>query len=205
MTAHAVVHLVDDDASLRSALQRLLTAAGYRVQAYASAGEFLLEPPADAPGCLLLDLHMPGPSGLELQEALERHGLRLPVVFLTGHGDLTTGIRAMKSGAVDFLIKPVERKALLAAIERALEADAAQRAARAADQNLQTRFALLTARERDVFDLVVAGRLNKQIADALGIAERTVKAQRAQVMAKLGAANAAELGKIAAQLRGRGV
>jgi FixJ family two-component response regulator len=205
MTAHAVVHLVDDDASLRSALQRLLTAAGYRVQAYASAGEFLLEPPADAPGCLLLDLHMPGPSGLELQEALERHGLRLPVVFLTGHGDLTTGIRAMKSGAVDFLTKPVERKALLAAIERALEADAAQRAARAADQNLQTRFALLTARERDVFDLVVAGRLNKQIADALGIAERTVKAQRAQVMAKLGAANAAELGKIAAQLRGRGV
>jgi FixJ family two-component response regulator len=205
MTAHAVVHLVDDDASLRSALQRLLTAAGYRVQAYASAGEFLLEPPADAPGCLLLDLHMPGPSGLELQEALERHGLRLPVVFLTGHGDLTTGIRAMKSGAVDFLTKPVERKALFAAIERALEADAAQRAARAADQNLQTRFALLTARERDVFDLVVAGRLNKQIADALGIAERTVKAQRAQVMAKLGAANAAELGKIAAQLRGRGV
>jgi FixJ family two-component response regulator len=205
MTAHAVVHLVDDDASLRSALQRLLTAAGYRVQAYASAGEFLLEPPADAPGCLLLDLHMPGPSGLELQEALERHGLRLPVVFLTGHGDLTTGIRAMKSGAVDFLTKPVERKALLAAIERALEADAAQRAARAADQNLQTRFALLTARERDVFDLVVAGRLNKQIADALGIAERTVKAQRAQVMAKLGAANAAELGRIAAQLRGRGV
>ncbi len=205
MTAHAVVHLVDDDASLRSALQRLLTAAGYRVQAYASAGEFLLEPPADAPGCLLLDLHMPGPSGLELQEALERHGIRLPVIFLTGHGDLTTGIRAMKSGAVDFLTKPVERKPLLAAIERALETDAAQRAARAADENLRTRFALLTARERDVFDLVVAGRLNKQIADALGIAERTVKAQRAQVMAKLGAANAAELGRIAAQLRGRGV
>jgi FixJ family two-component response regulator len=205
MTAHVVVHLVDDDASLRSALQRLLTAAGYRVQAYASAGEFLLEPPADAPGCLLLDLHMPGPSGLELQEALERHGIRLPVIFLTGHGDLTTGIRAMKSGAVDFLTKPVERKPLLAAIERALETDAAQRAARAADQNLRTRFALLTARERDVFDLVVAGRLNKQIADALGIAERTVKAQRAQVMAKLGAANAAELGRIAAQLRGRGV
>jgi FixJ family two-component response regulator len=205
MTAHVVVHLVDDDASLRSALQRLLTAAGYRVQAYASAGEFLLEPPADAPGCLLLDLHMPGPSGLELQEALERHGIRLPVIFLTGHGDLTTGIRAMKSGAVDFLTKPVERKPLLAAIERALETDAAQRAARAADENLRTRFALLTARERDVFDLVVAGRLNKQIADALGIAERTVKAQRAQVMAKLGAANAAELGRIAAQLRGRGV
>jgi len=205
MNAPAVVHLVDDDDSLRGALQRLLAAAGYRVQAYGSAGEFLLAPPADDPGCLLLDLRMPGPSGLELQEALERHGIRLPVVFLTGHGDLSTGVRAMKAGAVDFLTKPVEREALLAAIEQALETDAAQRAARAADTQLQTRFAQLTAREREVLDLVVAGRLNKQIADTLGIAERTVKAQRAQVMAKLGAANAAELGRIAAQLRRRTV
>ncbi len=205
MTGQAVVHLVDDDDSLRSALQRLLTAAGHRVKAYASAGEFLLEPPADGPGCLLLDLRMPGPSGLELQDALERHGIRLPVIFLTGHGDLSTGVRAMKAGAVDFLTKPVQREPLLAAIERALEADAAGRATRSASANLQTRFAQLTARERDVFDLVVAGKLNKQIAEALGIAERTVKAQRAQVMAKLGAANAAELGRIAAQLRGHGL
>lgn len=204
MTAPPLIHVVDDDDSLRGAMQRLLMAAGYRVRAYASAGEFLLDPPDEAPGCLLLDLHMPGPSGLDLQQALARHGIRLPVIFLTGHGDLATGVRAMKAGAVDFLTKPVEREPLLAAITRALEADAALRASRGADAQLQARFAQLTAREREVFELVVAGRLNKQIADALGIAERTVKAQRAQVMAKLGAANAAELGRIAAQLRGRG-
>jgi len=204
MTAQPVVHVVDDDESLRAALRRLLTAAGYSVAAYSSAGEFLLKPPADAPGCLLLDLRMPGPSGLDLQHALDQHGIRLPVIFLTGHGDLATGIRAMKAGAVDFLSKPVEREPLLAAIERALALDAARRVASAAEAELQNRFAQLTARERDVFDLVVAGRLNKQIADVLGIAERTVKAQRAQVMSKLGAANAAELGRIAAQLRRRG-
>lgn len=204
MNAQAVVHVVDDDESLRAALRRLLTAAGYSVAAYASAGEFLLRPPADAPGCLLLDLRMPGPSGLDLQQALDQHGIRLPVIFLTGHGDLATGIRAMKAGAVDFLSKPVEREPLLAAVERALALDAARRVASAAEADLQSRFAQLTARERDVFDLVVAGRLNKQIADALGIAERTVKAQRAQVMSKLGAANAAELGRIAAQLQRRG-
>jgi len=203
MTAPPLIHIVDDDDSLRSALQRLLAAAGYRVKAYASAGEFLLDPPGDAPGCLLLDLRMPGPSGLDLQEALARRGIGLPVVFLTGHGDLATGVRAMKAGAVDFLVKPVEREPLLGAVARALELDAGKRAARGADAELQARFAQLTAREREVFELVVAGRLNKQIADALGIAERTVKAQRAQVMAKLGAANAAELGRIAAQLRGR--
>ena len=205
MIVPAVVHLVDDDDSLRAALQRLLSAAGYRVQAYASAGEFLLDPPADAPGCLLLDLRMPGPSGLDLQQALDRHGIRLPVIFLTGHGDLATGVRAMKARAVDFLTKPVEREPLLAAIERALALDADRRATSEAETDLQDRLAQLTARERDVFDLVVAGRLNKQIAATLGIAERTVKAQRAQVMAKLGAANAAELGRIAAQLRRRTV
>lgn len=204
MTAPPLIHIVDDDDSLRGAMQRLLTAAGYRVKAYASAGDFLLDPPGEAPGCLLLDLHMPGPSGLDLQQALARHGVRLPVIFLTGHGDLASGIRAMKAGAVDFLTKPVEREPLLAAITRALETDAARSAARGAEAELQARFAQLTAREREVLELVVAGRLNKQIADVLGIAERTVKAQRAQVMAKLGAANAAELGRIAAQLRGRG-
>jgi FixJ family two-component response regulator len=205
MTSHAVVHLVDDDESLRSALQRLLTAAGYRVRTYASAGEFLLEPPVDAPGCVLLDLHMPGPSGLDLQEALKRHGVRLPVIFLTGHGDLPTGVRAMKAGAVDFLSKPVERETLFEAVARAIEVDAKQRTARSSHSDLQGRYAQLTAREREVLDLIVAGKLNKQIAGDLGIAERTVKAQRAQVMAKLGATNAAELGRIAAQLRERSV
>jgi len=203
MTGQELIHIVDDDESLRGALQRLLSAAGYRTKTYASAGEFLLEPPGDSPGCLLLDLRLPGPSGLDLQEALARHGIGLPVVFLTGHGDLATGVRAMKAGAVDFLTKPVEREPLFAAVARALELDAAQRAARGAERELRARFAQLTSREREVFELVVAGRLNKQIASQLGIAERTVKAQRAQVMAKLGAANAAELGRIAAQLHGR--
>ena len=204
MTSHAVIHLVDDDESLRTALQRLLTAAGYRVRTYASAGEFLLEPPVDTPGCLLLDLHMPGPSGLDLQEALKRHGVRLPVIFLTGHGDLSTGVRAMKAGAVDFLTKPVDRETLFAAVAHAIEVDTAQRSTRSTQSDLQGRFAQLTARERAVLDGVVAGKLNKQIAGDLGVAERTVKAQRAQVMAKLGATNAAELGRMAEQLRDRG-
>jgi len=201
MTLRPVIHVVDDDESVRGAMKRLLAAAGYGVQTYASAGEFLLHPPQDTPGCLLLDLRMPGPSGLDLQESLVRHGVRLPVIFFTGHGDLATGIRAMKAGAVDFLTKPVERKPLLAAIESALQADAARRASHGANADLRARFAQLTAREREVFELVVAGQLNKQIAGALGIAERTVKAQRAQVMTKLGAATAAELGRIAAQLQ----
>jgi FixJ family two-component response regulator len=204
MSAEAVIHIVDDDESLRQALQRQLMAAGHRVRTYASAGEFLLAPPTDTPGCLLLDLAMPGPSGLDLQDALERHGIRLPVIFLTGYGDLSTGVRAMKAGAVDFLTKPVERTALLDAIARALEADAVRRASHGAGAELRARFAQLTPREREVFEMVVAGLLNKQIAGKLGIGERTVKAQRAQVMAKLGAANAAELGRIAAELRGPG-
>jgi FixJ family two-component response regulator len=200
MTPLPVIHIVDDDESVRSAMTRLLTAAGYAVRTYASAGDFLLDPPTDTPGCLLLDLRMPGPSGLDLQDALVRHGVRLPVIFFSGHGDLATGIRAMKAGAVDFLTKPVERKVLLDAIESALRTDAARRTSHGAGADLLARYAQLTAREREVLLLVVAGQLNKQIAAALGIAERTVKAQRAQVMAKLGATTAAELGRIAAQL-----
>ena len=200
MTPTPVIHIVDDDESVRSAMTRLLTAAGYGVRTYASAGDFLLDPPADTPGCLLLDLRMPGPSGLDLQDSLARHGVRLPVIFFSGHGDLATGVRAMKAGAVDFLTKPVESKVLLEAIESALRTDAARRTNHGAGADLQARYAQLTAREREVLRLVVAGQLNKQIAGALGIAERTVKAQRAQVMAKLGATTAAELGRIAAQL-----
>jgi len=200
MTPTPVIHIVDDDESVRNALKRLLVTAGYGVRTYPSAGEFLLDPPPDAPGCLLLDLRMPGPSGLDLQEALVRHGVRLPVIFFSGHGDLATGIRAMKAGAVDFLTKPVESKVLLEAIDNALRTDGARRTSLGAGADLQARYAQLTAREREVLRLVVAGQLNKQIAGALGIAERTVKAQRAQVMAKLGATTAAELGRIAAQL-----
>ena len=201
MSDAPLIHVVDDDESMRTALLRLLDAAGYEARGYASTGAFLLAPQPKRPGCLLLDLQMPGPSGLELHEALQRDGIALPVVFLTGHGDVQSSVRAMKAGAVDFLTKPVGRQTLLEALRRALERGELQRAARDELDQLRALFAGLTPREREVFDLVVAGRLNKQIADELGIAERTVKLQRAHLMAKLGAESAAELGRLAERLR----
>lgn len=201
MSATPVVHIVDDDESLRTALIRLLGAAGLEARGYASTGDFLLALPADRPGCVLLDVNMPGPSGLELQAALSERHHPLPVVFLTGHADVSSSVRAMKTGAVDFLTKPVERETLLEALRRALALDAANRATRTATADLLSRFATLTAREREVFELVVAGRLNKQIAGQLGIAERTVKADRAQILLKLGVGSAAELGSLAERLR----
>ncbi len=196
-----LIHVVDDDESLRTALLRLLGAAGFETRGYASTGDFLLQSPPDRPGCVLLDMRMPGPSGLDLQAALRRHGNPLPVIFLTGYADVAASVRAMKAGAVDFLTKPVERETLFEALQRALARDAAQRAARAEAERLRAAFAALTPRERAVFDGIVAGQINKQIADAMGIAERTVKLQRAQLMAKLGANSAAELGRLAERLQ----
>ena len=201
MSTAPLIHIVDDDESLRTALRRLLNAAGFEVCGHASTGDFLLHPLPDCPGCILLDLRLPGPSGLELQTALQRQGVALPVVFLTGHADVVSSVRAMKAGAIDFLEKPVQRDALLDALKRALARDALQRQARDAVDNMRARFATLTAREREIFDRIVAGNLNKQIAEALGIAERTVKAQRAQIMAKLGVGSALELGQLAERLR----
>ena len=201
MSTTPLIHVVDDDESLRTAVLRLLGAAGFEACGYASTGDFLLHPLPDRPGCLLLDVRMPGPSGLDLQAALKRQGIMLPVIFLTGHADVTSSVKAMKAGAVDFLTKPVRRDILLDALRRALELDLLQRAARDEADRLRARFASLTLREREVFDLIIAGRLNKQIAEELGIAERTVKLQRAQVMAKLGAGSAAELGRLAERLR----
>jgi FixJ family two-component response regulator len=201
MSARALVHVVDDDESLRSSLLDLLEAAGFEARGYASTGEFLLHPVPDAPGCVLLDVRMPGPSGLELQAALQRQGIMVPVIFLTGHADVATSVSAMKAGAMDFLEKPVERDTLFDALQRALARDSAQRAARAKAHRLSARLAVLTPREREIFDRVVAGKLNKQIAAELGVAERTVKAERAQVMVKLGAGSAAELGRLAERLR----
>ncbi len=201
MSPKPLIHVVDDDDSLRSALLLLLSAGGFEARGYGSAGDFLLNPLPDRPGCVLLDLRLPGPSGLDLQEALRDKGIRLPVIFLTGHADVPTSVRAMKTGAVDFLAKPVERETLFEALQRALALDAAGRADRAEASRLRARFANLTPREREVFELVVAGRLNKQIAGQLGIAERTVKADRAQVLAKLGVGSAAELGALAERLR----
>ena len=201
MSTTPLIHVVDDDESLRTALLRLLDASGFEARGYASTGEFMLQPPADRPGCVLLDMRLPGPSGLDLQEAMQRHGIALPVVFLTGHANVANSVRAMKAGAVDLLTKPVQRDILLDALRRALARDASERAARTEAQRLRETLALLTPREREVFDLVAAGRLNKQIAAELGIAERTVKLTRAHVMEKLGVDSAAELGGLAERLR----
>jgi FixJ family two-component response regulator len=200
MSETPLIHVVDDDESLRTAVLRLLDAAGYEAIGYASTGDFLLDPPPDRPGCLVLDVRMPGPSGLDLQAALQRQGVTLPVVFLTGYADVASTLQAMKAGAVDFLAKPVDRDTLFDALRRALARDALQRAARDEARRLRARFDSLTSRERDVFDRVVAGKVNKQIADELGIGERTVKTERAQVLTKLGVGSTAELGRLAERL-----
>jgi FixJ family two-component response regulator len=201
MDLKPLIHLVDDDDALRTALLRLLDAAGFEARGYATTGEFLLHPLPDRPGCLLLDVHLPGPSGLELQAVLRERDRTLPVVFLTGSADVPSSVRAMKAGAVDFLQKPVERDTLLGALTRALALDAAQRAQHSELDGLDTLFRRLTPRERQVFDRVVAGRLNKQIADELKTSERTIKTQRALLMGKLGADTAADLGVLAERLR----
>jgi FixJ family two-component response regulator len=201
MSETPLIHVVDDDESLRTSLLRLLGAAGFEACGYGSTGEFLLQPPPDRPGCVLLDLRLPGPSGLELQAALKRQGVALPVIFLTGHGNVASSVRAMQAGAVDFLTKPVKRETLFEALRRALERDARERARREEADQLRARFASLTSREREVVDSVVCGKLNKQIAHELGIAERTVKLHRASAMAKLAVGSSAELGRLAERLR----
>ena len=196
----AVIHVVDDDAGLRTGLCRLLEAVGYETRQYASAGDFLLHDPGDAPGCVLLDVRMPGPSGLDLQQALTARREPLPVVFLSGHGDIPTSVRALKAGAVDFLTKPVTRDTLLAAVEGALTQDAARRTEREELRALQARYETLTPREREVFAHVVTGKLNKQIAGEVGAAERTVKAHRARVMEKMQVESLADLVRVAGRL-----
>lgn len=196
----SIIHVVDDDDSVRKAVTRLLRAAGYEARSYASAGEFMLACQTDGPGCIVLDVRMPGPSGLELQDAFASRGNPLPIIFLTGHGDIPMSVRAMKAGAVDFLTKPVQRESLLSAVENALSQDAQNRAARQRKGALQECFASLSSREQAVFKLVVAGKLNKQIASELGTSERTVKAHRARVMEKMHVTSLAELARAAEHL-----
>jgi len=196
-----VVHVVDDDDSLRKALTRLLNAAGYDVRAYSSAGEFALASRENRRGCVLLDVRMPGPSGLDLQEALAKEEEPLPVIFLTAYGDVPTSVRAMKAGAVDFLTKPIKRDLLLSAVRTALARDLQLHTSREQLRDLRVRFAKLTVREREVFELVVTGRLNKQVAAELGISERTVKVHRAQVMIKMRVTSLAELVHLADKMR----
>lgn len=196
-----VIHVVDDDESFQAAVSRLLRAAGYAVRTYSNAGDFLLARSDSAPGCILLDVRMPGPSGLELQYALSLQTNPLPIIFLTGHGDIPTSVRAIKAGAVDFLTKPVDRDALLNAVKHAMARDMENRVVREELRTWRAGYEALTARERQVFERVVAGKLNKEIAAELGAAERTVKAHRAQVMEKMRVGSLAELVRVADQLR----
>lgn len=193
MQSERTVFVVDDDASVLRSLERLLRAAEYAVEAYASPQAFLEQANMERPGCGVVDLRMPDLGGLDLQEELTRRGLAIPLVFLTGHGDVPSSVRAMKAGAVDFLSKPCDDADLLAAVERALARDAEARAARAEAAAIQARFAVLTPRERQVCSLVAQGLLNKQIAAALGTAEKTVKIHRGRLMEKLGVESVAAL------------
>ncbi len=194
-----VVHVVDDDASMRTALERLLTLAGFKVKTYTSAGDFLLRP-VDGPGCVLLDLRMPGPDGMALHQALVDRGDALPVIFMTGHGDVETSVRAMKAGAVDFLTKPLKKESLIEAVRIALERDRQNRDEMLRERDVRSRYDALSEREREVFALVVKGSPNKAIARDTGMAERTVKKHRANVMEKLGVATLADLVRAAQNL-----
>ena len=197
--AKAVVHVVEDDDSVRTAVVRLLRTAGFQAQPYASAAEFLLVAGENAGGCMVLDVGLPGMSGIELHAALAQRR-DCSVVFLTGRGDVQMSVRAMKEGAVDFLDKPVKRELLLDAVARAVERDVASRERRQRACELRARYDLLTERERQVFRLVAEGRLNKQIADVVGSSLRTVKSHRARVMEKMQATTAADLVRAADEL-----
>jgi FixJ family two-component response regulator len=198
------VFIVDDDRSVLTAVSRLLTTAGYRVKTFDSPMSFLAEHDPSVPGCALLDIGMAEVDGLALQDILTRSDHARPIIFITGNDDVKTSVRAMKAGALDYLTKPVQDTALLAAVETALGADIEARRARGEQSLLRERFQQLTSREREVMALVVRGRLNKQIAADLGIVEKTVKVHRARVMEKMGVRSVAALVHIAERLTGPG-
>ena len=197
----ATIFLVDDDASVRRALARLIRSAGYRVEAFPSARDFLDRgPAADGPACLVLDIRMPGLTGLDLQGELQKNDSILPIIFITGYGDIPMSVKAMKAGAVDFLPKPVNDAALLRAIEQALARAAREVAELAERKDIQRRLGTLTPRERQVLEHVIGGQLNKQIAFDLGTVERTIKVHRARVMDKMHVGSLAELVRIAEKI-----
>jgi FixJ family two-component response regulator len=200
MNEATLVHVVDDDDAVRESLGRLLRSHGMNVRLYRSAGEFLLASPIRAPGCVLLDLRMPGPGGLELQASLARQEDAPAVVFMSGEGDIRSSVLAIRRGAIDFLTKPIDADALLAAIRSAIDFDASRRAERQRAQELRRRFAQLTPRERAVFDQVVSGKLNKQIAGSLQTCVRTVKSDRAHVMQAFRVHTLADLVRVSVEL-----
>jgi len=199
LPASVVVYLVEDDDSSRTACARVLSAAGFTVRPFASGSEFLAHLP-DHPGCVVLDLQLPGGSGLDIQQRLAALDNPVPIVFLTGHGDVPQSVRAMKAGAVDFLTKPVDAPTLLDAVARALARDVANRAVRGRQHEARRRYDRLTPREREVFAHLISGQLNKQVGFDLGITERTIKIHRRQVLEKMEADSIAELVRIAADL-----
>jgi FixJ family two-component response regulator len=199
----AVVYIVDDDPSVLRALGRLVRSAGYQVMPFSSADEFLQQRPAESPGCLVLDINMPGLTGMDLQDALVSAGHRLPIIFITGDTDVPTTVKAMKRGALDFLLKPFQDRDLIAVIHQAIDRDIHQRRRAAEHGEIESRKNTLTQREREVFSMVITGMLNKQIAAELGTSEKTIKVHRARVMEKMKANSLAELVQLAERVKNR--